>query len=70
MKSYRQLKDKAPLQTSFIHYIQRNRSGGFILRSDTTSQIMPFSRKCFLRHHGGQLKTAFEQEAGEVDRKR
>ena len=42
-----------------------------ILRSDTTSQITPFSRKCFLRHHGGQLKTSVEQEAGEkIDCKR
>ena len=36
-----------------------------------TSQITPFSRECFLRHYGGQLKTAVEQEAGEkIDWKR
>ena len=36
-----------------------------ILRSDTTSQISPFSRECFIRHYGEQLKTAVEQEAAE-----
>ena len=42
-----------------------------ILRSDTVSQITPFSRECFLRHYGGQLKVAVEQEAGEkIDWKR
>ena len=41
------------------------------LCSDTTSKITPFSRECFLRYYGGQLKTAVEQEAGEkVDCKR
>ena len=34
-----------------------------VLRSDT-SQITPFSREYFLRHYGGQLKTAVEQDAG------
>ena len=42
-----------------------------ILCSDTTSQIMSFSRECFLRHYGGQLKTVVKQEAGKkVDFKR
>ena len=42
-----------------------------ILRSDTASQITPFSRECFLCHFGGQLKTAVEQEEGEkIDWKR
>ena len=42
-----------------------------ILRSDTASQITPFSRECFLRYYGGQLKTAVEQEAGKkIDCKR
>ena len=42
-----------------------------ILQSDTTSQIIHFSRECFLRHYGRQLKTAVEKEAGEkIDNKR
>ena len=36
-----------------------------IFCSDTGSQIAPFSRECFLRHHEGQLKTAVKEEAGE-----
>ena len=41
------------------------------LRSNTTSEIRPFSRECFLCHYGEQLKTAVEQEAGEkTDSKR
>ena len=36
-----------------------------------TSQITSVSRECFLRHYGGQLKTAIEKEAGEkIDCKR
>ena len=36
-----------------------------------TSQITPLSRESFLRHYGGQLKTAVEQEVGEeIDCKR
>ena len=35
------------------------------LRSDTSSQITPFSREYFLCHYGGQLKTAIEQKAVE-----
>ena len=42
-----------------------------ILRFDTASQITPFSSEYFLRHYGGQLKTAVEQELGEkIDWKR
>ena len=42
-----------------------------MLRSDTASQITPFSRECFIRHYGGQLKIAVEQEAGKkIDLKR
>ena len=41
------------------------------LRSDTASQIMPFSREYSLCHYGGKLKTAIEQETGEkIDRER
>ena len=36
-----------------------------ILCSDTMSQIKSFSRECFLRHYGGQLKTVIKQEAVE-----
>ena len=44
---------------------------GKILCSNTASQITPFSSECFLRHYGGQLKTAVEQKAGEkIDWKR
>ena len=42
-----------------------------ILRSNTASQITPFSRECFLRQYEGQFKTAIEQEVGEkIDWKR
>ena len=36
-----------------------------ILGSDTASQITHFSRECFLRHYGEELKTAVEKEAVE-----
>ena len=36
-----------------------------ILGSDTTSQITHFSRECFLRHYGEELKTVVEKEAVE-----
>ena len=36
-----------------------------ILLSDSTSQIMSFSRECFLHHYGGHIKTVVEQEVGE-----
>ena len=43
----------------------------YILRSDTTSQIAPFSSESFLHHYGGQLKTAVEKETAEkIDCKR
>ena len=32
--------------------------------SQYTPLVTPFSRECFLRHYGGQLKTAVEKEAG------
>ena len=36
-----------------------------ILLSDSSSQMAPFPRECFLRHNGGHIKTAVEQEVGE-----
>ena len=42
-----------------------------ILCSDTSPQIMPLSRENVLRHYGGKLKPAINQEAGEkINRKR
>ena len=40
-----------------------------ILGSDTASQITRFSRECFLRHYGGQLKTAVEQQEAQAGKK-
>ena len=53
-----------------LRYLLDDINSDIILCSDT-SQITPFSRECFLRHYGGQLKTSVEQEAAEkIDCKR